>query len=138
MMSGIKGRNTSPELLVRKQLHALGFRYRIHCSHLPGKPDVVLPKHRVVIFIHGCFWHGHDCHLFKSPSTNVEFWENKISRNRQRDAEVLADLEHKGWRVLTVWECSIKGKNKVGVPSVVRLVAEWIVSKEMRGEISGT
>ena len=109
MMAGIRGRNTRPELVIRKALHARGFRYRLHVAGLPGKPDIVLPRFRAVIFVHGCFWHGHDCPLFRLPATRSEFWEAKISRNRERDREVLGALKTTGWRCLTVWECAIRG-----------------------------
>ena len=85
MMAGIRGTNTKPELLLRKGLHAQGFRFRLHSTGLPGKPDIVLPRHHAVVFAHGCFWHGHNCHLFKWPSTRPEFWQAKIERNREVD-----------------------------------------------------
>lgn len=109
IMSRIHGTNTKPELEVRKQLHSMGFRFRLYCSKLPGKPDIVLPKHRKVIFVHGCFWHGHPgCKRSKPPSSNVDFWQAKIRRTIERDrnnSEVLMGL---GWQVLTIWACETK------------------------------
>ncbi|SOC89897.1 T/G mismatch-specific endonuclease [Ensifer adhaerens] len=112
MMSGIRGTNTRPELQVRKALHAAGFRYRLHERKLPGKPDLVLPKYRAVIFVHGCFWHGHGCHLFRMPSSNSVFWQEKIAGNVARDKVAVDRLRESGWRVATVWECALKGKTR--------------------------
>jgi len=108
-MSQIKGKNTKPEILVRKFLHKNGFRYRLHVKGLPGKPDLVLPKYSAVIFVHGCFWHGHhNCKHFVLPKTRADFWFKKISENTQRDKKNVALLEKAGWKVLQVWECEIK------------------------------
>jgi DNA mismatch endonuclease (patch repair protein) len=135
-MSGIRGKNTKPELLIRKALHARGFRYRLHCD-LPGKPDICLPKHRAVILVHGCFWHGHDCHLFKWPGTRPEFWRTKIERNREVDRaaeERLADL---GWRVAVVWECALKGRERIRVDRLIDCVAQWLPSTKARLTLTG-
>ena len=110
MMSGIRGKNTKPELLVRKYLHAQGFRFRLHVKKLPGKPDLVFPKYKTVVFVHGCFWHGHNCQLFKWPTTNVKFWKSKILGNRVRFDAQKKLLESNGWKVLVVYECALKGK----------------------------
>jgi DNA mismatch endonuclease (patch repair protein) len=128
MMSGIRGKNTKPELTIRKALHARGFRYRLHCK-LPGKPDLCLPKYRAVIFVHGCFWHGHDCHLFKWPSTRPEFWREKIARNRAVDAAAEAKLLADGWRVATVWECALKGKERLPLEDVASSLGGWLKSE---------
>lgn len=109
-MSRIRGSNTKLEVFVRKGLHARGLRYRLGGAMLPGRPDIVLPKYRTVVFVHGCFWHGHDCPLYRLPKTRPEFWADKIGKNRVRDLRVTAELEAQGWRVLTVWECSLRGK----------------------------
>ena len=110
-MSRIRGRNTKPELIVRKFLFARGFRYRIHVRRLPGCPDIVLRKYRTVIFVNGCFWHGHEgCRYYVLPKTNVEFWRNKIERNRLRDKEERQKLASLGWHCITVWECQLKPK----------------------------
>ncbi len=99
MMSGIRGRNTKPEKLVRSLLHRRGFRFRICVKDLPGKPDVVLPRYRCVIFVNGCFWHGHNCGLFKLPGTRTEFWKRKLEKNQENDQKPIAELIEKGWRV---------------------------------------
>ena len=107
MMSGIRGRDTRPELVLRSALHARGFRFRLHVSDLPGKPDLVFPKHRAVIQVHGCFWHRHGCAKTTSPSTNVEFWEKKFRQNVERDVKTEAGLEALGWRFGLIWECAL-------------------------------
>lgn len=110
-MSAIKGKNTKPELLVRKFLFSRGFRYRLNHPRLPGHPDIVLRKYRTVIFVNGCFWHGHQgCKYFVLPKSNVEFWQNKIERNRVRDVEEQRQLASMGWYCITIWECQLKPK----------------------------
>ncbi|MDC4713936.1 DNA mismatch endonuclease Vsr, partial [Acinetobacter baumannii] len=107
IMASIKGRDTKPEILIRKLLHKRGFRFRLHVKELPGKPDVVLKKYKAVIFINGCFWHGHkDCHLFKLPATRTDFWEEKINKNQLNDTKTIKLLLDNDWRVCVVWECS--------------------------------
>lgn len=137
MMSGIRGKNTKPELVIRKHLHALGFRYRIHDTRKPGKPDIILPKYRAVILIHGCFWHGHDCHLFRMPATRQEFWQTKIERNRLNDENALQQLRDGGWRVLIIWECSIKGKQRLSVDEVIKTSVEWLQSDDGFTQVRG-
>jgi len=108
-MSRIKGKNTKPEMLVRKFLHANGFRYRLHDKKLPGKPDIVLPKYKTVIFVHGCFWHGHEgCKYYVVPKTKTEWWLNKINGNKANDLKAFDALKKEGWRVIEVWECDLK------------------------------
>ena len=108
-MSQIKSKNTKPEEMVRKYLFSHGFRYRKNDKRLPGTPDIVLPKYKTVIFVNGCFWHGHEnCRYFVMPKSNIEYWQNKISRNIKRDKENDESLTTSGWRVLTVWECQLK------------------------------
>jgi DNA mismatch endonuclease, patch repair protein len=108
-MSRIRSKDTKPELLVRKTLHAQGFRYTLHDKKLPGKPDIVLPKYKTVIFIHGCFWHGHDnCKYFKVPKTRTEWWINKIGRNKLNDEKAIKTLKKEGWKIITIWECALK------------------------------
>jgi len=119
MMAGIGPRNTKPELLLRRGLHALGYRYRLHDCKLPGKPDLVFPGRRAVIFVNGCFWHGHDCHLFRWPTTRPAFWRDKIGGNVRRDATTRAALSALGWRVADVWECTVKGKERWAVEDVL-------------------
>ena len=111
-MAAIKGSDTKPEMLIRRGLHARGFRFRLHEKKLPGKPDVVLPRHHAVLFVNGCFWHGHDCTLFHWPKTRPEFWQSKIGRNIDRDLKNEEALVALGWRTGTVWECAIKGPGR--------------------------
>lgn len=112
-MSRIKGKNTKPEMLVRKFLFANGFRYRLHDKKLPGKPDIVMAKYRTIIFVHGCFWHGHeDCKYYSIPKTRTEWWLNKINRNKENDFESIKKLENYGWEVILIWECELKTKNR--------------------------
>lgn len=107
-MAQIRSKNTKPEVLVRKELFRRGYRYRINVSKLPGKPDIVLPKYKTVIFVNGCFWHGHEgCKHFVMPKSNVEYWEAKIRGNQQRDRDAIIMLQEAGWNVITIWECSL-------------------------------
>ena len=134
MMANIKGKNTKPELDLRKALHRKGFRYRIHNAALPGKPDVVLSRHRAVIFVHGCFWHHHEgCRYATTPATRQEFWLDKFQQNRQRDVLATSALEAAGWRVATVWECALKKPSDV--EGTANLLSNWIVSERPRMEI---
>ncbi len=108
-MSRIKGKNTKPEMLVRKFLFAHGYRYRLHVKNLPGKPDIVLPKYKTVIFIHGCFWHGHTgCKYYVVPKTSTDWWLNKINGNIANDEKAMSALKKDGWKIITVWECDLK------------------------------
>ncbi|GJH03807.1 very short patch repair endonuclease [Paraburkholderia terrae] len=125
MMSGIRGRNTKPEILIRSLLHRRGFRFRLDARDLAGRPDIVLPRYRAVIFVHGCFWHGHDCHLFKWPQTRPDFWRDKIGRNRANDAKAQAALLDAGWRVATVWECALRGANR-DIDGVLQRLIDWL------------
>ncbi len=137
MMSGIRGKNTKPEILLRRGLFAEGFRFRLHDRRLPGKPDIVFPRFRAVILAHGCFWHGHRCPLFKWPSSNVEFWTRKIERNRELDREAGEALAALGWRILTVWECALKGPGRFPVEHVVQVAAKWLSSGVRSREVVG-
>src|SRR5580698_3555875 len=112
-MSAVRGKNTAPERLVRSTLHGLGYRFRLHRKGLPGTPDIVLPARRSVVFIHGCFWHGHRCRRGTLPTSNEEFWQRKIAGNRIRDARAQKELRKQGWQVLTIWECEIKNEQKL-------------------------
>ena len=125
MMSGIRGRNTKPEILIRSLLHRRGFRFRLDARDLPGRPDIVLPRYGAVVFVHGCFWHGHDCHLFKWPQTRPEFWRDKIGRNRSNDERAQLALHAGGWRVAVVWECALRGANR-DVDGVIQRLADWL------------
>lgn len=123
MMAGIKGKNTQPELFLRKELYSMGFRYRLGGQGLPGKPDIVFSKQRAVIFVNGCFWHRHECAYFKWPATNPQFWQEKLNGNAHRDGRIATELQSKGWTVLTVWECELK-ESKYQMPnSAVSAVA---------------
>jgi len=137
MMAGITSKDTRPELVVRKSLWHEGIRYRLHRKNMPGRPDLVLPKHKAVIFIHGCFWHQHDCHLFKWPSTRPDFWKTKLERNVIRDCKVQDELLNQGWRCLIIWECSLKGKNKLPRDEMVKRVIEWLHSDNNKMTIRG-
>lgn len=123
IMSRVRSKNTTPELRLRKALFARGLRYRIHVEDLPGKPDIVFPSRKVVIFVHGCQWHWHGCARSRMPSTNAEYWKRKIAQNQRRDREHLSKLAESGWRVAVVWECSLKKKD---LQSLADLVADWV------------
>ncbi len=130
-MSGIRSRNTSPELIVRRGLYSIGFRYRLHRKDIPGTPDIVLSKYKAVIFVHGCFWHGHDCHLFKVPATRTQFWIKKIQANRNRDNKNMRLIIDRGWRVCIVWECALRGRaQREMLPSNIEQIGQWILSEE--------
>ena len=133
-MAAVHSKDTRPEIFVRSTLHRLGFRFRIHRKDLSGKPDIVLPKHRIIIFVDGCFWHSHHgCKKSKLPTSNVEFWRSKISKNISRDQEVNFQLLHDGWRVLRVWECALKSTSaREAFPTLLK---NWINSSQSYGEI---
>jgi DNA mismatch endonuclease (patch repair protein) len=137
MMAGIRGRDTRLEVRIRTALHARGFRYRLHDRHIPGKPDIVLPRFRATVFVHGCFWHGHDCELFRMPASRTEFWRAKINSNRERDSRVRREIATLGWRQLVIWECAIRGRTRMDFAEAVSRAAAWITgdaqSEELRG-----
>jgi DNA mismatch endonuclease (patch repair protein) len=137
MMAGIKGKNTKPELIIRSLLHREGFRYRLHAKNLPGKPDLVFPKYRAVIFVHGCFWHGHNCHLFKWPKSRPEFWREKIEGNQKRDSASFTQLMENGWRICTIWECALKGSHRKSLEDVRDLIIGWLLTDSEDMEIAG-
>jgi DNA mismatch endonuclease (patch repair protein) len=135
MMSGIRHRDTTPELVVRKSLWQLGYRYRLHRRDLAGVPDIVLPRHRVAIFVHGCFWHRHAaCKLSKLPATRTEFWRAKLQKNVERDRTAQASLLREGWRVMTVWECATRDRD--AAKRLGSTIRNWIASGEAVGSIS--
>ena len=137
MMAGIRGKDTKVETAIRKALFARGFRYRLHDPRLPGKPDVVLPRYRAVILVNGCFWHGHNCDLFKMPSTHRDFWRTKIAKSRQNDRKVIEALRSQEWRVLTVWGCAMKGRKRRPLDKIVQEIETWLRSDSQIAEIKG-
>ena len=136
MMARIGGKDTKLEMLIRRALHARGFRYRLHVGRLPGRPDIVLPRFRAAIFIHGCFWHAHEgCPYFRIPGTRTEFWTAKLYGNRERDRAKEGELKEGGWRTLVIWECATKS---IPQDSLMNTIVSWLVSGDLAGEISGT
>jgi DNA mismatch endonuclease (patch repair protein) len=134
MMSGIRGKNTRPELALRRALHARGFRFRLHSGKVHGRPDLVLPKHRAVVFVHGCFWHRHEgCRYATVPATRPEFWRAKFDANVARDRTVRTTLLDGGWRVATVWECALRKPDQVAASA--ELLSTWLLSDEDQIEI---
>lgn len=129
-MSRVRGRDTRPEILVRRGLHAAGLRFRLQVRDLPGRPDLVFPRHRAAVLVHGCFWHGHHCPMFRMPATRAEFWAAKIDGNRARDARTRQALLEGGWRVLTVWECALRGPGRQPLNEVVGASREFILGEE--------
>jgi DNA mismatch endonuclease, patch repair protein len=136
MMAGIPNGNTAPEKIVRSLLHGRGFRFRLRDSNLPGKPDIVLAKYQAVIFVHGCFWHCHQCGNFKWPKTNADFWREKLLANARRDANNIDLLIAAKWRVLVVWECALRGY-KSDPKQVSKKLAHWLQGNRKKGEITG-
>lgn len=138
MMAGIQGKNTKPELVFRKALHAAGFRYRLHDRRLPRVPDLILPRYRAAIFVNGCFWHGHNCPMFKLPAARPGFWRAKITRNMAVDVRNAELLEDSGWRRAVVWECVLKGKSRRPLADVISTCASWLHSNETTIDIRGS
>src|SRR6185369_7871452 len=137
MMANIRGRNTNPELLVRSLIHRAGFRFKLHDTRLPGSPDLVLPSRSAVIFVHGCFWHLHGCKYTKMPGTRVEFWHPKLTRNKMRDQQTVAELVDLGWRVCIVWECATREAAKTGSLQLSAALSQFINSnRESIAEIA--
>ena len=136
-MAAIRGKGTKPELMVRRGLHAKGFRYRLQGRGLPGRPDLVMPKHHTVIFVHGCFWHLHDCPLFRWPQARQDFWREEVNGNARRDAEAVGLLLDMGWRVGTVWECTLKGRGKRPLPELIDFLSFWLSSDTKRICVEG-
>lgn len=136
-MTSIRGKDTKPELLLRRWLHAAGLRFRLHAAALPGRPDMVFPRYHAVILVHGCFWHGHDCPLFRLPATRPEFWATKITGNRERDQRTAKALHALGWRVLTVWECSLKGPARLPVAELIDCCVTFIRGEPQQASLVG-
>lgn len=137
MMSGIRGYDTKPELFLRKGLHTRGYRFRLHDRKLPGCPDLVFKSRNAVLFAHGCFWHSHDCALFKWPKNRADFWRTKLMRNRANDQRAESRLKDTGWRVGIVWECALKGLGRLPPDKVLGECAKWLRSSRGRLEIRG-
>ncbi|PRC94397.1 very short patch repair endonuclease [Solimicrobium silvestre] len=125
-MRAIKNKDTKPEIIIRQALHARGLRFRLHVKTLPGTPDIVLPKFKTVVFVNGCFWHGHRCHLSKTPKTRTEFWLSKISANMSRDVLIYKKLSDAGWRIAVIWECGIKGCGNQKLNALISEFVEWL------------
>lgn len=136
-MSRIRGRDTRPEMLLRRGLHAHGFRFRLHARDLPGRPDLVFPRYRATLLVHGCFWHGHGCPMCRPPSIRPHFWAAKIAENRARDHRTARALADMGWRVFTVWECSVRGPARQPLDAVLNLCAAFIKSNRQHAELAG-
>lgn len=136
-MAAVRARDTKPELMIRKALHASGLRYRLNVRNLPGKPDIVLPRHRAVVFVHGCFWHRHECDLFRWPESRTEFWRNKLNANAGRDMKTAEALEKAGWRQAVIWECGLKGRKKRDFQDTMQRLIAWIKSGEQTITIRG-
>lgn len=136
-MSRIRGRDTKPEMLIRRGLHVRGYRFRLHDARLPGRPDIILPKWKSVILIHGCFWHGHNCPMFRLPATRPDFWRKKIDVNRTRDGLTASALTAAGWRQLTVWECALRGRAKLPAAAVLDFCSDFLHTNEMTLELVG-
>lgn len=137
-MAAIRARDTKPELQIRKALHAAGLRYRLNVPELPGRPDIVLPHHRAVVFVHGCFWHRHECPLFRWPETRAKFWRDKLNGNAARDLRSAQSLSAACWRQAVIWECALKGPNKLDFAETLQRLVKWIRSESpaiiIRGE----
>lgn len=136
-MSRVRGKDTKPEMLVRRGLHARGLRFRLQRRDLPGRPDIVLPSKQVALFVHGCFWHGHDCPLFRMPATRQDFWRGKITANRLRDAAAVEALSDLGWRVAIVWECALRGVGRLSHENLLDRLVDFIAGSELLIEIRG-
>lgn len=135
MMSGIRGKNTKPELVVRRYLHASGLRFRLHKRGLPGRPDLVLARWNVVVFVHGCFWHGHDgCRYFRVPGTRTDFWVKKIGGNAERDVRTERQLRELGWRVIVIWECAIRNNREEALRELVTQIRGDAVAVQIQSE----
>ncbi|MCA8203106.1 very short patch repair endonuclease [Burkholderia sp. AU33545] len=136
-MAAVRTVSTGPELIVRRLLHGAGFRYRLNARKLPGSPDIVLPKWNIAVFVHGCFWHGHDCSLFKLPATRTDWWRAKILSNMARDRRAIDGLVRDGWRVMVVWQCTLKGKGRLPPERLCALLSEGVRGGATVVEIRG-
>lgn len=137
IMASVGQKNTGAETLLRSALHKAGFRFRLHVPDLPGRPDIVLPKYKTAIFVHGCYWHSHGCYKSTKPKTRRAFWNAKFCANQERDARNLKQLREAGWRVLTVWECALMGKIAKPLTDITAAVDRWLASDRRVGQIGG-
>lgn len=128
-MSRIRSRDTQPKLLIRRGLHAQSFRFRLHQQQLPGRPDLVLARHRTVVFVNGCFWHSHGCHISRMPETRREYWQPKLDRTMQRDRDAISALQSADWRITLVWECALRGRTRLAAGDAVAQVSDFIRSQ---------
>ena len=135
-MRAIRSKDTKPELYIRRLLHRNGFRFRLHPSNLPSKPDIYMPKYHAVIWVHGCFWHGHGCHLSNLPKSNVQFWNTKIDDNRKRDRRQLGELNALGIKVMIIWECALKGKKRLSEQDLFESLEEWLLSIDLNCQLT--
>ena len=135
-MAAIRSSDTKPEMLIRRALHASGLRYRLHRKDLPGRPDLVFPKYRAVLFVNGCFWHQHECTAFRWPRSRVSWWTKKLQTNRARDQATYFLLKAKGWKVGIVWECALKGKNRRTLDDVTKACCEWLITTKLQFEMA--
>jgi DNA mismatch endonuclease, patch repair protein len=135
MMAGIRSKNTKPERIVRSGLHRLGYRFSLHGRTLWGTPDLVMPKYQAVIFVHGCFWHGHDCSFFKMPSTRTGFWKRKFERNKLNDESARIALTGAGWRVAVIWECALRQKSEIQIAAEISRISAWLQSRRILLEL---
>jgi DNA mismatch endonuclease, patch repair protein len=138
IMASVGQKDTGAEILLRTALHRVGLRYRLHDRALPGSPDLVLPRFRAVVFVHGCYWHRHGCYRSTVPKSRREFWTDKFDANRLRDERSVNSLLEKGWRVLTVWECALKGKTALSAAIVAEAVKVWLETSSRTGDIAGS
>ncbi|WP_315783158.1 very short patch repair endonuclease [Bradyrhizobium sp. SZCCHNPS1003] len=135
IMASVGQRDTGVEMMLRSALHRLGVRYRLHVRSLPGSPDLVFPRYRAVVFVHGCYWHAHGCHRSTFPRSNQSFWSDKFAANQRRDAKKEAALLEAGWRVMTVWECALRGKTSRQPEEVATAISKWLRSRARHGRV---
>lgn len=135
IMASVGQKNTGAELLLRHALHRRGLRYRLHDRSLPGSPDMVFPRFKAVVFVHGCYWHSHGCHRSTVPKTRIDFWMSKFDANKRRDAKKRAEILARRWRVLTVWECALVGKSAQPIEPLAKRVEAWLKSSKRAAEI---
>ena len=136
-MAAIRSADTKPEMIIRRGLHARGYRFRLHDRRLPGRPDLIFTKFGAVLFVHGCFWHGHNCHLFKWPGTREEFWRKKIEASVVRDGASNESLHTAGWRVGVIWECALKGRHRQATSEVLNAISDWLSAPDGDLELEG-